>query len=296
MYDANYNHLLNDSDCIEIYKGSFFHSNKSRNTKKVIVFDLDETLGSFVEMNILWTTIQFVMNDKNPISQHDLLDLFPEFFRPNIFSILKYIYRKKVAGDCDKIYIYTNNQSQTYTVNVISEYFAKNVSGNKLLFDQIIYAFKINNQIVQVGRTTHKKTHSDLINCTLLPKKTAICFLDDVEFDEMKKERIYYIKPKAYHHLLSTHDIIDRLWTSKYRPFFQDNMDKIKDHFITRCIKLCAFSEHNYRNYIYLSEQENISRKIMYHLKDFFLLTKKRNKTRKKTKITSNFTRKLLVD
>lgn len=296
MYDANYIHILDDSECIEIYKGSFFHSNKSRNIKKVIVFDLDETLGSFAEMNILWTTIQFIMNDKNPISQHDLLDLFPEFFRPNIFSILKYVYRKKIAGDCNKLYIYTNNQSQTYTVNVISEYFTKHISGNNPLFDQIIYAFKINNQIVQVGRTTHNKTHTDLINCTLLPKKTAICFLDDVEYDEMKKQRIYYIKPKPYHHLLSTHDIINRLSNSKYRPFFQDNIDTIKHHFITRCIKLRTFSEHNYRNYIYLSEQESISRKIMYHLKDFFLLTKKKNKTRKKTKITSKFTRKLVVD
>lgn len=293
MYDANYNHLLDDSECIEIYKGSFYHNNKSRNIKKVIVFDLDETLGSFVDMNILWTTIQFVMSDKNPISQYDLLDLFPEFFRPNIFSILDYIHRKRLSGDCEKIYIYTNNQSQSYTVNVISEYFTKKVSKVTPLFDQIIYAFKINNHIVQVGRTTHKKTHSDLINCTLLPKRTAICFLDDVEFDEMKKERIYYIKPKAYHHLLSTHDILNRFFNSKYRHIISEYIESIKDHYISRCIKLRAYSENNYRNHIYLYEHEKISKKIMYHLRDFFLLTKKSNKTRKKKNCICNFTRKM---
>ena len=295
MHDANYHHLIDDTEFIEIYKGSFFHSNKSRNIKKIIVFDLDETLGSFVEMNILWTTIQFVMNDTNPISQHDLLDLFPEFFRPHIFSILKYIYRKKKTGECDKMYIYTNNQSQSYAVNVISDYFAKKISGNNPLFDQIIYAFKINNQIVQVGRTTHKKTHSDLINCTLMPKKTAICFLDDAEFDEMKKERIYYIKPKAYHHLLSTEDILDRIINSKYHSIFRDNMDSIRDHYITRCIKLRSYSKQALRDSLYLAEHEMISKKIMYHLKDFFLLTKKRNKTRKKQHCTGNFTRKIHV-
>ena len=33
-----------NKDNIDIYKGNFFNSNKSKNVKKVIVFDLDDHL------------------------------------------------------------------------------------------------------------------------------------------------------------------------------------------------------------------------------------------------------------
>ena len=37
-------------DCVEIYKGTDLKKNKS---EKVIVFDLDETIGSFSDIEIL---------------------------------------------------------------------------------------------------------------------------------------------------------------------------------------------------------------------------------------------------
>ena len=113
----------------------------------------------------------------------------------------------------DKLYLYTNNQSRGEFVDNIISYFTNKVAKNKdKLFDQIIYAFKINNQIVQIGRTTHNKTYQDFIQCTLLPKNTHVCFIDDFNFDEMKKEQIYYIQPKPYRHGLSSNEIIDRLY------------------------------------------------------------------------------------
>jgi hypothetical protein len=170
----------------------------------------------------------------------------------------------------------------------------RKVAKNDILFDQIIYAFKINNCIVQVGRTTHNKTYNDLINCTLLPKKTAICFLDDLEFDEMKKERIYYIQPQAYKHNLTTNNILKRLFNSKYACLLENYKDNIINHFITRSIKFNTYTETPINDKSYYQLQATISKKIMYHLRDFFLLTKKNNKTKKRKLSSFNFTRKNL--
>ena len=288
-----YEHL---SDEVDVYKGNCFRNRKNTHRNRVIVFDLDETLGCFIEFDILFYIIQRIVGLSSEISHSHLLDLYPEFLRPNIINILKYVNKKKKTGECQKLYIYTNNQSQSYSVNMIAGYLSNKVIKCKdSLFDQIIYAFKINNQVVQIGRSTHKKTHCDLINCTLLPKKTSICFLDDIEFDEMKKERIYYIQPKAYFHNLSPYDILNRLFTSKYKFALQEKEHIIREHFLTQCMKKNLLKKHIIDHINYFQEQEVISKKMMYHIREFFLLTKKRNKTQKQKKNTNKFTRKLYI-
>ena len=39
-----------------------------------------------------------------------LLDLYPEFLRPNIINILRYLKNKKKTNCCQKMMIYTNLQ------------------------------------------------------------------------------------------------------------------------------------------------------------------------------------------
>lgn len=288
---------MNMEDCIEVYKGDYY-SNKHHKqiTKKVIVFDLDETLGSFLELNVLFTTLEYILQDENILSIANLLDLFPEFFRNNIFQILQYIYKKKKSGECHKLYIYTNNQAKSQTVSNIVDYMTKKiVKSSERLFDQIIYAFKINGQVIQVGRSSHRKTLDDLIRCTLLPKKTAICFLDDVYFGEMKKEQIYYIQPKPYFHGLSSYDILNRLFDSKYGTVINSHKQMIEDHYFTRCMKSKCFYRKNSRNSNYIYTNNSISQKMLYHIKDFFHILRKKNKTVKKKRATNSFTRKNLT-
>ena len=288
-----YEHIVNE---IDVYKGIYYKNKKYKNINRVMVFDLDETLGCFLEFDILWYTIQQIVGSSPPISHTHLLDLYPEFLRPNIIDILKYVNKKKKTGECQKLYIYTNNQSQSYSVNMIADYLSNKVEKNNYaLFDQIIYAFKINNQIVQIGRSTHKKTHDDLINCTLLPKKTAICFIDDIEFDEMKKERIYYIQPKAYFHKMNSYDILNRLFSSKYKFALQKYEPLIRDQFLTRSMKINIFKRNIRDHSKYIKEQEIVSKKMMYHIREFFFSTRKRNKTQKQNKTTNKFTRKSYI-
>lgn len=288
---------IDNQDIVEVYRGKFFDTKRSYRAARVVALDFDETLGSFVDLEILWKTICLYTNDNPAIKLEDLLDIYPEFLRYGIISILEYLSVKKQTGECYKIFIYTNNQSNTSWVRTISNYFNNKLDRNNKLFDQIIYAFKINNRRVELNRTSHRKSHLDFINCTLLPKKTAICFLDDVEHKDMKKERIYYIKPMAYRHALCTNEIITRfIYSRLYSNIIKDpcHRELIMEDFIDRCK-----SANMYRSYSDVGVNTNridvqISRKIMFHLKEFFLLNHTpRQYTKKRKTIRSKFTRKV---
>ena len=69
---------------------------------------------------------------------------------------------KKLKGECDKVMIYTNNTGHKSWSNLIKEYFHKVLEYE--LFDQIIGAFKVNGKQIELCRTSHGKSVSDLIN------------------------------------------------------------------------------------------------------------------------------------
>jgi hypothetical protein len=292
----NYNNTDNDNnDIVEIFKGEYFAKPKRSRAKKVVVFDLDETLGSFVDLEILWRLLDHY-KDNTSIDFNDLLDLYPEFIRYGIISILEYLKCKKKTGECHKLYVYTNNRAEKSWTQSIVNYFNCKLSKRIVLFDQIIYAFKINNVRVEPGRTTNKKTHEDFIRCTLLPKTTTICFIDDVNFKDMQKERIYYIKPMAYHHHLSSNEIINRFVYSKFGELLlrTDSMKyAFKSNYIERVMKCGSYHTTNSRVTNRVLENDiMVSQKIMYHIREYFVLTNKKSKTRKRKYPNFRFTRK----
>ena len=175
---------------------------------KIIVFDLDETLGYFQEMCIFIDAIEFFLNAK--ISQNEfneILDLYPEFLRPDILHILDFIKLKKDKTNC-KLMIYTNNQRSKEWVIKIKNYFDYKLNGK--LFDQVIAAFKINGKHLELCRTSHDKSYSDFIKCTKLPKETKVCFIDDQMHKGMKHDNVYYVKVKPYIYMLDFKIMIDR--------------------------------------------------------------------------------------
>jgi len=282
-----------DTDLVEIYKGEYFSKPKKSRAKKVVVFDFDETLGSFVDLEILWSMIN---QYKHTINFNDVLDIYQqEFIRYGMMPILEYLFSKKNSGECYKIYVYTNNKAEKPWVQLIINYFNHKISRSIPLFDQIIHAFKINNVHTELNRTTHKKTYDDFIRCTLLPQTTAICFVDDVLYRDMKTERLYYIKPKPYKHRLSTHDIIyrfiyskvgsDLLPTDRSRNIFKSNFIK-KNMMIGNYKTQSNYSNTAFKNDILVAQ------KIMYHLKEFFYIINKRAKTCKRHKGSLSLTRK----
>jgi hypothetical protein len=284
---------------VKIYKGKDFIMNnykKSREKKrveKVITFDLDETLGSFGELYILWESMVMFFKVNNKIYDtttifNKLLDLYPEFLRHGILNILTYLYKKKLSGECSKVFLYTNNQcygseNSKWLSLIIGYIHTKICSPEMVLFDKIICAFKINNQIIEPSRTTHNKTYSDFIRCSLLPKTAQICFIDNTYYNKMLHDRVFYIQPRSYYHMLSKDEIIDRLkknWT----------VPSLEYSFINNW-----FSEYYIGSPITTTNMSNIlvSQKIMYHLKEFFLYSTRGKKTKKIVIRLGRFTRKL---
>ena len=267
---------------------------------KIVVFDLDETLGYFSEFGMIWEAVSSYISKNNlELNQNQeqelqdqelfnhLLDLFPEFLRPNIFSILEYVKRKKIKSKCNKLILYTNNQGPKEWAKSIIKYFE--IKTNYELFDQIIAAYKINGKQVEMCRTTYSKTHKDLLNCTKLPKNTEICFLDDIYHPEMDNENIYYINLKAYKHDLSFAEIIRRLIRSNIINI--SNEIEFKEEISKKLIRY-----HYTPRYKTIEEQEIdviISKRIIHLLKDFFGDLYKKNKTKKNNKFIKNKTIKL---
>ena len=269
---------------------------------KIVVFDLDETLGYFTEFGMFWDALknyyknQNINQNINNINQNQnqnrifnqeffnkTLDLYPEFTRPNIINILNYLRKKKQDNHCHKLMIYTNNQGPVEWAQQIKTYFESKI--NYKLFDQIIAAFKVNGKHVELCRTTHMKTHKDFISCTKIPETTQICFIDDVFHQGMINDNIYYIHIKPYSHDLQFDTIIDRFIGSG----LLDAPTSMKADIIT------AMKRYNY-TYVEKSVLEHeidnmLSKKILHHLHIFFnkqsttgtLRNKNKGKSKNKT-------------
>ena len=193
-----------------------YHRKIIKHYDKVLVFDLDETLGSFSELQWIWNAMIHLhprtkANEKSILKT--LIDIYPEFLRPGILHILEYIAHKKKKGECIAIFLYTNNQQPAPWTEYIVDYFNQYIEEKTNLrpfFDQIIQAFKIGQEKVEWMRTSHDKSYDDFIKCTILPKQTEICFVDNTYFQSMVHPKVYYIQPKSYQHSLSPQDIIHR--------------------------------------------------------------------------------------
>lgn len=268
---------------VEVFKGGSFIKNSSKPPAKIITFDLDETLGDFGDLCFIWHIIEShipIFMTKIEVFQK-LIELFPECIRPGIPSILEYLYQKKRGGLCSHVFLYTNNQRSREWVELVLEYFELKIPG---LFDQVICAFKIHDQRIEPMRTTHSKTYSDLIRCTLLPKNAQICFVDNTYHPKMIHERVYYIQPRSYQHRLSREEIVRRI--SKW-AIFPIPLDKIINAFLDKKgIENCLWKSNSTRNSL------AVSQKIMYHLKEYFLLSTKQPKTKKIVWTLGRFTRK----
>ena len=275
---------------VQTYKKKYIHEMLTKTTK-VVIFDLDETIGCFTDLEVLWSGI----NEYCKISKHGvacdqnafnaLLDLYPEFLRYGILNVLDYLNYKKMSGSLLSVYIYTNNQLPKQWSEMIVKYVEQKqrVVG---LFERIINAFKINKQVVEMNRTSHAKSHRDFIKCSLLPKTTEICFIDDSYFVKMNHNKIYYIQPRPYYHGVSTSEIIERLVKSGMFP--GDIEMFLHDYFVRN--NMLSFEQKNVKD---VEADLVVSRKIMYHLQEFFHLTVKRTITRKRRTLhVGRFTRK----
>ena len=271
-------------------KLSVDNTTTNMNTKplKMVVFDLDETLGSFVEIGIFWEALERYYGH-NLLDERffEVFDIFPDFLRPKILTILEYLKDKKERKVCDQIMIYTNNQGPKYWVKMISNYLNHKL-GYKL-FDRIIAAFKVKGKIVEIGRTSHNKSVEDLIRCTRIPMNTEICFIDDQKHPLMAQDNVYYINVKPYEYSLP-YDIMALMYYNK----FNDEIEDTKEEFVNAIVSY--MKRYNYtintKTDIEYNADVVISKQILIHLEDFFRNGRSQN-TRKRRKIKKQGTKKI---
>jgi len=217
---------------------SIVSSNKKH---KVVVFDVDETLGNFSQFSIFAHVLDDYFNIPDITYKYfnDLVDLYPEIIRPNMVRILDYIRKKKTAGKCRKVIIYTNNMGPDKWVTHIRRYFEYKLKEITLasqsskgllivppLFDRLIGGYKPeqgSSSHDSPQRTTNDKTMNDLIYCSRLPADIEVCFLDDLYHSKMNDERVYYIKLQPYYSYITMETFVLRFLKS---ALFRDVFNK----------------------------------------------------------------------
>lgn len=289
---------------IKIYDTETTYPHKIKT--KVVVLDLDETIGSFTDLYCLWNIIKLhydiptmtsTTSEPTPKKMsweykqnifNELLDLYPEMLRTNIISMLEFLHVKIKNGECKKLYIYTNNQCIfPEWICLIISYLNYCLDVETSIFDKPICAFKIKNKVVEKKRTTNKKTHEDLIKCTLIPKNAEICFVDDKEHEHMKCDKIYYIQPPPYYHSLTKPEIIRRFVNSTLYllKLKQLNGETIVPHLNTGIIPYGHYSNVDVFEDMTDEKMEmhnmDVSRKMFYYIREFFFLSVRKPKTKK---------------
>jgi hypothetical protein len=288
--------LINKDD-VKIFKGKYYlpwflttvEHIEFIELKKVVVLDLDETLGSFADLYILWSGFRHVLKDTSHFTS--LCDLYPEFLRYGILTILEYLYEQKLQKECDQIFIYTNNQCSGKWVSLITKYLEDKVKQNYSvkpkvpLFDKAIEAFKINNKPVETSRSSHSKKMDDFLKCSLVSENADICFIDDVHHPAMKGTKVYYINPRPYVHYLSTQTIIQRIIQAPWIPKGILSLELFwKDWFRMHQRKIIRKGKND------IDIDLQVSQKIIYHLREFMMFGKK--PTSIKISLKSRFSQK----
>ena len=254
--------------------------------QKIVVFDLDETLGYFVELGIFWDSLHvFLRKDMNIDKQgifNTLLDLFPECIRPNMTTILEYLKLKKMNHTCNAVMIYTNNQGPKEWTHYITNYFNEKL--NYPLFTRVICAFKVNGKRIEFCRRSHDKNMSDFIRCANIPKHAKICYLDDTYYPNMNNHNVYYIKIKPYTHDLSFDEMIQRFLHSHVASsWLHEDIDK--EHFVE------TMKQHMHGYHFIFTDKDKqeyeldkiITKKIMSHIETFFHKQPELSRSCKKT-------------
>jgi hypothetical protein len=232
--------------------------------KKVVVFDLDETLGYFGQLGRFCNLLDEYHKNSNKAYSifNELMDLYPEFTRPNIIDILKHLLQKKKENKCQAVMIYTNNTGERKWAEHIKGYFENKL--NSKIFEQIIAAFKINGKVVEINRTTHEKCVDDFFRCTKLPSDIEICFIDDIFHPKMKNDNVYYIHVKEYKHLLPANEMLNRYLNSQLSSDIK-NKDEFKK-FTMFNLKYNIVEKDKHEHEIDII----VSKKMLEHIKEFF--------------------------
>lgn len=160
---------------------------------KHIIFDLDETIGTFYECSMIYEALAHTLKKKIKNSDFfKVIDTFPEFFRPGIFDIFNYL---KDIKDIE-INLYTNNPYKMW-VYMIKAYIEEKIG--KKIFKHVIYGWKkFDGANADTRRTTNAKTLTEYNRIIDNKKHLKMLFLDDTLHARMIGVNMTYLHLKPY--------------------------------------------------------------------------------------------------
>ena len=184
--------------------------------RQAVVFDLDKTIGFFTQIAVVMEAVEDVLGREMKLQEFfDFLDVYPHVFRPDMFKIFNYLKKQKKRNKELKVLIYTNNIGPKSWVMNIRKYIEKKI--NYKLFDKVIPAWKVGKEIYEPNRTTHNKTYRDLLRCGKLSKNYKVLFLDDLEHEQMRVDKVTYLLVKKYRYDERFEKLVDTLMKSKIK-------------------------------------------------------------------------------
>lgn len=203
--------------------------------KKYVVFDLDETLGYFTELGIIWSCLETVYNASGQESFNELCRVFEkEYFRPGIFKAMRFL---KEQGNDVRVVLYTNNTGSVKWLKLLLSYIEERSGGGEI-FHKIVPGYRPGMKGPH-ARTSFNKTYSEIIRCADIPSDAKIIFFDDLKHEKMLHPNVTYINVRPFFHPLRATYIIEKLQNSYFRF-----MDYSSNSYLYKCIR----SFHN--NYI----------------------------------------------
>lgn len=217
----------------------------SKVSKKVIVFDLDETIGHFEEVSIFLSGLQSIMGKSKIPDKYlfKLLNLYPIFFRTGIMDVFKTLIREKKKNSSLKVVIYTNNMGPRSWTLLIEKYIHKKLKYK--LFDKVITGYRPHEK--NNLRTTHDKTYSDLVKTTGYDNKdTRFLFIDDQPHPYMIHTHITYLKVYPYIRVIPFHQMIDTFIQSKNGNIIPSkDITEFKKYMYQYMTNVASFNKYN---------------------------------------------------
>lgn len=306
------------------------HKKIKKETQKIVVFDLDETLGHFSEIGILIEALSILKanhffkesiisnnkpNNKNKsnvkkdyfhtISKlffNELMDTFPEFMRPNMINIFKKLKIIKKNKDV-KVVLYTNNMGPRNWTLYIKNYIEHKI--NSKIFDKIITKYDRHHK--HNCRTTHNKTYNDLIRCLKSggivsnkhDKKIKILFFDDQNHPEMKDKNVKYVKLVPYQVKVPFQKMIKRFNLANsgekdtFKQYFSLKPEISQDAFDKSLLEI--LNTINNKHLKFRKKNDKATRKDLLESKKILKAIQKftKSKSRKKKQKKTTQTRKL---
>jgi hypothetical protein len=194
-------------------------------TEKNIIFDLDHTLGFFEQL------IHMMQNCD--LTCHELLFLFPEFFRPLFMDFLSSLIPYKKSGKIKSIFIYSNNPHELFVRTIIS-------------YIHITIGYELFDQIITQAHPLRKNKHKDygeliVLSNGKLHERSMICFMDDKLHPLMNHTQVQYVLCEGYTVFIKHPKVIERTkkesipeYKSKKRCLNKHNQLQVSSFLIRR--------------------------------------------------------------